>query len=65
MSRLSRSRSVCRLTGLPSEKSKTFVSDREGGDGKMVTIMNQTWADLGNPEEITLTIEPGNTLEEK
>ncbi len=67
---LSKSTSVLRNTHLPSGKSQTFATDafQEGEDpnhGKLVTMMNGLWEDLGSPDVITVTIQPGDHLNDE
>lgn len=41
------------------------VADPEDGTRFMVLHMERArWEDLGSPEAVTVTIQPGNTLEE-
>ena len=46
-----------------AEKSVTFVLAR--GDGAVVRTLLLSypdWVDMGSPDEVTVTIEPGNVL---
>lgn len=52
------------LTHVPGDDSRLYVaSDEESGViRRSVYVDIETYQDLGEPEEITVTIEPGDTL---
>lgn len=51
---------------LPQESSDpaVFVRDEKGEPFLSIELRYDDWNDMGKPDEITVTIEPGNTIEE-
>lgn len=43
-------------------KFVSFVADTEGPDYEEVTLPRNLWEDMRKPETITITVEPGDTL---
>jgi hypothetical protein len=62
---LIRSRSVVPLH-LETDVSVTFVSQPEEGRGSFVylTFERQRWEDMDRPQQITVSVEPGDKLNE-
>lgn len=62
---ITRSRSVLRRDQV-HPGSATFVTDLNDTDRfKYLTLDRNTWDALGSPDEITVSVEIGNTLEEE
>ena len=60
MTLLLRTRIVLELTVEPHFANPLFVHPEDRTHS--LEIDTQVWKDLGSPREITVTIEPGNTL---
>jgi hypothetical protein len=42
---------------------RTMEEINDGVSGRMVWLSAEDWKELGEPEEVTVTIQPGNTLD--
>jgi hypothetical protein len=52
------------VSGAHASYSKTVEDLDEGAPNHVVHLNIEKYEDLGKPAEITVTIEPGNTLED-
>lgn len=65
MTTLSKTRSILTVSSVSAHSVQFASYDEEaGGLERLVQLSKYDWDDLGRPKEITLTIEPGDKLDE-
>lgn len=55
-----------RVLDIPSDQAVTFrEQDFETGRFTFTSIDAARWKDMGEPDEVTISVQPGNKLEEE
>lgn len=64
MAIMSRTRRILDLTATGSDETVAFsqADDDSNVVTTYLTVERSTWADLGSPTQVTITIEPGDNL---